>query len=104
MYRVRPVAALVAAAIAAGLSGPAVASSQAQFSPMTVPAGQLVYGTSPNLPPQGYSGRWWTSPNKCDYSRAGRPGEIVWYLIINTAHRGCEPYMVQQGFADAYGG
>jgi hypothetical protein len=71
-------------------------------SPMRKPVGEMTYGTSPMLPPPGYASQWWTSPNKCDYSRAGRPGEIVWFLIINTAHRGCKPYLVQQGFKDAY--
>lgn len=59
-------------------------------------------GKSQMLPPAGYSGQWWTAPNNCEYSRAGRPGEVVWYLIINTAHRGCAPYLVQKGRADAY--
>ncbi len=59
-------------------------------------------GQSQMLPPAGYSGQWWTAPNNCEYSRAGRPGETVWYLIINTAHRGCAPYLVQRGRADAY--
>ncbi|TMV12568.1 hypothetical protein [Arenibacterium halophilum] len=54
------------------------------------------------LPPPGYKGQWWTAPNRCEYSRAGRPGETVWYLIINTAHRKCDAYLVQRGFKDAY--
>lgn len=54
------------------------------------------------LPPSGYSNQWWTAPNGCEYSRAGRPGEIVWFLIVNSAHRGCVPYLVQRGFRDAY--
>ncbi|WP_370302174.1 hypothetical protein [Pseudooceanicola sp.] len=59
--------------------------------------------TSPALlPPPGYTDQWWTAPNNCEYSRAGRPGETVWYLIINTAHRGCDAYLVERGFADAY--
>lgn len=59
--------------------------------------------TSPALlPPPGYTDQWWTAPNNCEYSRAGRPGETVWYLIINTAHRGCDTYLVERGFSDAY--
>lgn len=54
------------------------------------------------MPPEGYSSQWWTAPNGCEYSRAGRPGEVVWYLIVNSAHRGCMPYLVQRGFRDAY--
>ena len=90
-----------AAALLSVSALPAFAAA-GDFSPMRKPQGEMTYGTSPNLPPAGYTGQWWRSPNKCDYSRAGRPGEIVWYLIINTAHRGCKPYLVQQGFKDAY--
>jgi len=54
------------------------------------------------MPPNGYQGQWWTSPDNCEYSRSGRPGEIVWYLIINTSHAKCQPYIVQRGFKDAY--
>jgi hypothetical protein len=54
------------------------------------------------LPPSNYRSQWWTAPNGCEYSRAGRPGETVWYLIVNRAHRGCMPYLVQRGFRDAY--
>lgn len=59
-------------------------------------------GKSHLLPPPGYKGQWWTAPNRCEYSRAGRPGETVWYLIINTAHRKCDAYLVEKGFDDAY--
>lgn len=54
------------------------------------------------LPPNSYKSQWWIAPNGCEYSRAGRPGEVVWYLIVNSAHRGCMPYLVQRGFDDAY--
>lgn len=59
-------------------------------------------GSSDLLPPQGFKGQWWIAPNKCEYSRSGRPGETVWYLIINTAHKKCDAYLVQNGFKDAY--
>jgi uncharacterized membrane protein len=59
-------------------------------------------GGSGYMPPNGYAGQTWRTPNNCDYSRAGRPGETVWYLISNTAHRGCKTYIVQKGFSDVY--
>lgn len=68
-----------------------------------VPQGVTVKSDPPAmLPPKGYTSQWWIAPNGCEYSRAGRPGEIVWYLIINTARRGCEAYLVERGFSDAY--
>ncbi|MEX0280520.1 MAG: hypothetical protein AB3N13_04930 [Arenibacterium sp.] len=54
------------------------------------------------LPPPGYTGQWWIAPNNCEYSRSGRPGETVWFLIINSAHKNCERYIVERGFRDAY--
>lgn len=54
------------------------------------------------LPPADYKGQWWTSPDNCEYSRAGRPGETVWYLIINTAHSKCKTHLVQSIYKDAY--
>lgn len=45
-------------------------------------------------PPANHQGQWWTHPKGCEYSRAGRGGETVWYLIINTARRGCPKYIV----------
>ena len=54
------------------------------------------------MPPDGYSAQWWTHPKGCEYSRAGRPGEIVWFLIINTVKPGCPTHIVQRGFSDAY--
>ncbi|MDU8926064.1 hypothetical protein RXV86_01565 [Alisedimentitalea sp. MJ-SS2] len=32
------------------------------------------------MPPANFQGQWWTNPVGCSYSRAGRPGEIVWFL------------------------
>ncbi len=54
------------------------------------------------MPPEGYSARWWTHPKGCEYSRAGRPGENVWFLIIDTVKPGCPAHIVQRGFSDAY--
>lgn len=54
------------------------------------------------MPPDGYASQWWTHPIGCEYSRAGRPGETVWFLIINTARPGCPSHIVQHGFDDVY--
>ena len=61
---------------------------------------QLVEYSSPLLPPANYKGQWWTSPDKCQYSRAGRPGETVWYLIVNTAHMKCPSRLIQRAYSD----
>lgn len=60
----------------------------------------LVTYTSSMLPPANYRGQWWTSPDNCEYSRAGRPGETVWYLIVNTAHENCERRLIQRAYSD----
>ncbi len=54
------------------------------------------------MPPAGYNSQWWTHPIGCEYSRAGRPGETVWFLIVNTARPGCPSHIVQHGFSDVY--
>lgn len=46
------------------------------------------------MPPEGYRGQRWSHPNGCLYSRAGRPGELVWYLVA-TGAKGCSAYIVQ---------
>lgn len=60
----------------------------------------LVNYTSPMLPPANYRGQWWTTPDNCQYSRAGRPGETVWYLIVNTAHEACARRLIQRAYSD----
>ncbi len=65
-------------------------------------ATKIKSGTSSAMPTEGYSSQWWSHPIGCEYSRAGRPGETVWYLIINTARPGCPTYIVQHGFSDVY--
>jgi hypothetical protein len=61
---------------------------------------RMVEYTSPMMPPANYKGQWWTSPDNCQYSRAGRPGETVWYLIVNTAHMQCERRLIQRAMSD----
>lgn len=53
------------------------------------------------LPPRGYNQRRWVAYNGCDYSRAGRPGETIWYVISNTRGRKkCEPVIVERAITD----
>lgn len=85
---------------AASVLGMTTLSATADISGQNNKTGDMQYGTSDMLPPQGYTAQWWTAPNKCEYSRAGRPGEVVWYLIINTAHSGCEVRLIQQAYSD----
>jgi len=55
--------------------------------------------------PTGYASQWWVHPSGCEYSRAGRPGEIVWYVIINSIGRKkCPRLIVQQANDGAYDG
>ena len=79
-----------------------VGAAQADVSKKVGRATQIKGGKSAAMPAQGYSSQWWTHPIGCEYSRAGRPGETVWYLIINTARPGCPTYIVQHGFSDVY--
>ncbi len=61
---------------------------------------KLIEYSSPMLPPANYKGQWWTSPDNCQYSRAGRPGETVWYLIVNSAHMKCQVRLIQRAYSD----
>lgn len=63
-------------------------------------AGSASAGTQ-QMPPNGYDSQWWVHPTGCEYSRAGRPGEIVWYVIINSiGNRNCPTMIVQKAYAD----
>lgn len=53
-------------------------------------------------PPVNFQGQWWTHPSGCEYSRAGRPGETVWFLIVNTARKGCPTYFATKTWGDIY--
>ena len=75
----------------------------AQQSPDQTGYTTAIYGgTSKIMPPRGHSGQWWTHPSGCEYSRTGRPGEVVWYLIINTARPECPTYIATRGGRDVY--
>lgn len=84
------------AGLALTLAGPAQASPPPETAPRLAQTGTAT-------PPAGFEGQWWTHPKGCEYSRAGRPGETVWYLIINTARPGCPSYIVGHSpYRDVY--
>lgn len=57
--------------------------------------------SSQHMPPSGYASQWWVHPSGCEYSKAGRPGEVVWYVIINSiGKRNCPGMIVQKAHAD----
>ncbi len=53
-------------------------------------------------PPANFQGQWWTHPSGCEYSRAGRPGETIWFLIVNTAKPGCPTYIATRTWGNIY--
>ena len=53
-------------------------------------------------PPEGYEGQWWTHPAGCRYSRAGRPGEIVWFLNAVPRGASCPEFIMQKKIDDSY--
>lgn len=53
-------------------------------------------------PPANFQGQWWTHPKGCEYSRAGRPGEVMWFLIVNTARPGCPTYIAGKTWGNIY--
>lgn len=85
---------IIALAIAS-MAGLPVAAKNTNGSAM-----ELVEYSSPMMPPANYQGQWWTSPDNCQYTRAGRPGETVWYLIVNSAHTKCQVRLIQRAYSD----
>ena len=67
---------------------------------LTVPA--VAASASVAKPPLTHQGQWWTHPSGCEYSRAGRPGETVWFLIVNTARPGCPTYIATKTWGGVY--
>jgi len=51
------------------------------------------------VPPANFKGQWWTHPAGCQYSRAGRPGELVWFLTSVPKGARC-PEFIQQKVTD----
>ena len=65
-----------------------------------IPAVPAVAATA--KPPVHFQGQWWTHPLGCEYSRAGRPGETMWFLIVNTAKKGCPSYIAGKTWGKIY--
>ena len=55
-----------------------------------------------NPPASTTTQQWWTHPLGCQYSRAGRPGETMWFLIVNTARKGCPTYITGTSWGGVY--
>jgi len=53
-------------------------------------------------PSDEHKGQWWTNSKGCRYSRAGVPGETMWFLIINTARKGCPTYITTKSHTGMY--
>lgn len=53
-------------------------------------------------PSMSHQGQWWTNSKGCEYSRAGTPGETIWFLIVNTAQKGCPTYINMQSHTGMY--
>ncbi|WP_299283361.1 hypothetical protein [uncultured Tateyamaria sp.] len=66
----------------------------------TIPATQTVAAVA--KPPATFQGQWWTHPLGCEYSRAGRPGETMWFLIVNTRKKGCPAYIAGKTWGNIY--
>jgi hypothetical protein len=86
--------------LAVGLACAMVLPAAAQVTNSGKNQVKMVQYSSPMMPPANYKGQWWTSPDNCQYSRAGREGETVWYLIVNTAHMQCERRLIQRAMSD----
>ncbi|MEM8981071.1 MAG: hypothetical protein AAGD04_16460 [Pseudomonadota bacterium] len=97
--------AMLALASGVALSAPSVEASESGFWRLFVKSDR---STSPTrvgsniMPPADFLGQRWVHPNGCQYSRAGRPGETVWFLVA-TGAKGCAAYIVQQSpYASPY--
>ncbi len=53
-------------------------------------------------PSASHQGQWWTNSLGCEYSRAGTPGETMWFLIVNTAKKGCPTYYKVSSSSSVY--
>ncbi|MEM8776048.1 MAG: hypothetical protein AAGF53_13500 [Pseudomonadota bacterium] len=80
-----------------------VAASIGMFGHTSAMAGSTDLAQNGAEPPKNYKGQWWTNAQGCEYSRAGRPGETVWYIIVNTAKSSCPRYIVSHSpYNDIY--
>ena len=101
---------LFAAALIAALpmiaAGPALAGST-RVAPMKPLPGHVIQAQAIRrapraIPPEGYMERIWTHPEGCKYSRTGRPGEIVWFLMRIPKGATCPEFIVQKKIDNAY--
>ncbi len=71
---------------------------------MTMPVGAMAgnKGRDHAAPPVGYAGQWWTGPGGCRYSKAGRGGEVVWFLTNRPGKGGCPEFIVTKPIDNAY--
>ncbi|WP_299613867.1 hypothetical protein [uncultured Tateyamaria sp.] len=69
---------------------------------VVVPAVEATASTAVVKPSASYQGQWWTHPLGCEYSRAGRPGETMWFLIVNTRKKGCPAYIAGKTWGGVY--
>lgn len=53
-------------------------------------------------PTEAHKGQWWTNSKGCRYSRTGTPGETMWFLITNTARKGCPTYITVRSHTGMY--
>ena len=73
----------------------------ATFTGALLGASQL-WAAAQTVPPASFQGQWWTHPAGCEYSRAGRPGETVWFLIVNSRKSGCPTFIATQTSGSVY--
>jgi len=90
--------------LALGLAAAMLASS-ASAQNYIAPKGfqnQTAARTIVTRPSTDHRGQWWTHPLGCEYSRAGLPGETIWYIIVNTARDGCPQRIVTKSHSGVY--
>lgn len=57
----------------------------------------LQNGYTGPIPAAGYFSNRWRHPNGCEYSRAGRAGERVWYVVLSSMNgRDCVRYFIEK--------
>lgn len=87
--------AIVAGALISTVSSATVVSAQAVKT-------QVAETAAMDVPPLRHKSRRWTAADGCQYSRAGRPGETVWYLIINSSGgKDCRRVIALETYNDA---
>ncbi|PIE13665.1 MAG: hypothetical protein CSA70_05240 [Rhodobacterales bacterium] len=87
----------------------------ASLTPMTAAAGgiktplkapdSMVHLTQATRAPQASNlstSRWYTNASGCEYSRAGRPGEVVWFLTSIPRGASCPEFIVEKKIDNAY--